>query len=115
MTVTLGPPVADDEAALIAFHDERLRYLLEASDEVERGRAATAYITWLDACRVDATAIRDVSVYKLHNDQGLGALRIAGHFGVGKARGQQLIYRSAETYVSASQILAKIKRRLGRG
>jgi hypothetical protein len=114
MIMTLDQPVADDEATLTAFHDERLRYLLSLSDEAERGKAATAYITWLDECRVDATAIRDVAVYKLHNDSGLGASRIGQHFGVGKARAQQLIYRSAQTYVAAAQSLAKIKRRLGR-
>lgn len=100
---------------LDAFHDGRLRELLGIKDDAERGEAVTRYINWLDACRADASAVRDVTVYKLHNDHGLGALRIANILGLQKARGQQLIYRSAESYPSASQLVAKMKRRLTRG
>lgn len=115
MIVTMERPVSDDEAVLAGFHDDRLRHLLALPDAAARGEAATRYITWLDQCRVDATAVRDVAVHQLHKDQKLGALRIANLLGVGKARGQQLIYRSAETHVAATQIVAKIKRRVGKG
>ena len=114
MALTLDRRVADDQAALAAFHDERLRYLLGLPDEAQRGEAATRYITWLDEARADATAIRYVAVYKLHNEQRLGAMRIAALFGVARARGQQLIYKVAEKYPGAVQRVAKIKRRLGK-
>jgi hypothetical protein len=115
MTMTYHrPPVPDDEQALSAFHDDRLRFLLALTDDGERGAAATRYITWLDACRVDASAVRDVAVYKLHSEHGLGAHRIGGLFGVNKSRGQQLIYRAAETHQRASAIVATLRRRLGK-
>jgi hypothetical protein len=107
--------MATEAGELEAFHDGRLRYLLAITDEADRGEAVTRYINWLDACRTDATAIRDVVIHKLHNDQHLGALRIANILGLTKGRGQQLIYRSAESYPSASQVVAKIRRRLTRG
>lgn len=105
---------AEPGGSMDAFHDDCLRELLAIDDEPSRGEAVTRYINFLDACRADATAIRDVVVYKLHNEHGLGAQRIANLLGLQKARGQQLIYRAAETYPSAAQMVAKMKRRLSR-
>jgi hypothetical protein len=104
-----------DSAGLDGFHDSVLRELLALRDQADLGEAATRYINWLDTCREDATALRDVAVYKLHHDQGLGALRIANLFGLQKARGRQLIMRASASYPTASQVVARIRRRLANG
>lgn len=112
MTVTLDRPVADDTAAQL--HDDKLRQLLALETDMDRAAGATAYINWLDACRNEASVIREISVYRMHSEQKLGALRIANGIGVARARAQQIIYRSAEGHAAAAQAVAKIRRRLSR-
>lgn len=108
------PPVADADG-LEAAYRQRLTEILALPAGAERAALVTAQIAWLDECRTDLTAIRDVDVWKLHNADGLGAHRIAAMIGLQKARAQQLIYRAAETNKAAASTVARLKRKVGRG
>lgn len=103
------------EAELAAFHDKQLRRLLDTDNDVDTAAAATAYITWLDACRNDAIDIRDVAVHRAYNkDPQLGYGRLATAMGLNRARASQIVNRAKMTHAAAATRLAALRRRLAR-
>jgi hypothetical protein len=104
-------PTADRE--LEDFHLRHVRYWFSLESGAERARVVTDYIAWLDACRADATAVRDIDVLQMKK-HGFGAARIASAMDLNRSRGQQMLLAAAGRSGTAATRVSQLKRRVRR-
>jgi hypothetical protein len=108
-----------DPRAVEAWWDDRLAeiFTLPGAPHPDRA-AAVAYVLGLfNEWQDEAVAIRDVEVWKLHNEHGIGGAALARHLGVSRQRGPQLIDRVAKEGVltDAKTVVSRVKRRVRAG